>query len=143
MNRALLFLVSSIFLVSCVSSQQVTDDAPPDPEKWESSERTTTDVWNMRLSQTWGEVGKPFRSELKLVDNIRKQREYHVSKLPPGLHFDSSSGRISGVPKQSGFYHVSVAVRPRVEDRPFRYVQPEDRWFSEDFELRIYNQIVD
>jgi len=137
--RALLSLVSGVFLLGCVSTQQTT---PDDPDKWDSG-KPKVDVWDIQLTQTWGEVGKPFRSELKLVDNIDKQREYHVSTLPPGLRFDAKTGQIRGVPKQSGFYIVSVAVRPKIEERPFRYAQPEDRWFTEDFELRIYNQITD
>lgn len=129
------------FLPSCVSSQQVTEPSD-NPDEWEGSE-PVLDVWDMQLSRTWGEVGKPFASELKLVDNIKKKREYHVSELPPGLRFNKKTGAIVGTPKRSGFYHVTVAVRQEVEDRPFRYAQPSDRWFSENFELRIYNQIVD
>jgi hypothetical protein len=97
----------------------------------------------MRLSQTFGEVGKPFRSDLKLNTNLDSNREYAIANLPPGLRFDEKSGAIVGVPKQKGFYVVNVAVRRKVDDRPFRYVNPSghDRWFSEEFELRIYNQL--
>ncbi len=141
MRRIAFLIAVSAMSFGCVSTQQVTD-SPLDPDKWESEARTD-DVSSMRLSQTWGEVGKPFASTLNTVDNIRKEREYSVSKLPPGLKFDSKSGKILGVPKQSGFYIVSVAMRSKVEDRLFRYTTPNDRWFSEEFELRIYNQIVE
>jgi hypothetical protein len=97
----------------------------------------------MSLSKTWGEVGKPFQAKLNIRDNLADKRQYNVGSLPPGLRFDSASGVIAGVPKQTGFYIVNVAVRKQVEDRPFRYAQVDDRWFTEEFELRIYNQIVD
>ncbi|NNE19793.1 MAG: hypothetical protein HKN10_15080 [Myxococcales bacterium] len=133
-------VLTFVLASACVSSQQVSD-APADPETWEESKRP--EVSNMHLSQTWGEVGRPFRSNLKLNTNLEKDREYSIANLPPGLRFDEKTGTIVGVPKKRGFYVVNVAVRRKIDDRPLRYVHPSghDRWFSEEFELRIYNHL--
>jgi len=141
MKRISLLIAIAALSGACVSSQQVTD-TPPDPDKWED-ETPTEEVSSMRLSQTWGTVGHRFDSTLNTVDTIRREREYSVSKLPPGLKFDPKTAKISGVPQKSGFYIVSVAVRPKVKERLFHYTTPDDRWYSEEFELRIYNKIVE
>lgn len=137
MTRIAISLSILVLGLGCVSTQQVTD--PVDPELQEQS---SPSVSKIDLSQTWGEVGRPFYADVQLVDNIR-DREYSVSRLPPGLRFDEKKQIISGVPQQTGFYTVHVAVRRKIEDRPFRYTRPSDRWFSEDFELRIYNRLTD
>lgn len=155
-------LVVALGCGSTVSTQQVNE--APNPDDWESSSASASAsgsdsdsavrprpkpqpalVSNLHLSQTWGEVGSPFESELRMNKKFDRQSEYAIGSLPPGLKFDADKGRIVGVPKQPGFFHVQVAVRQQVrgDDEVFRYTEVGDQWYTEDFELRIYNPITD
>jgi hypothetical protein len=132
----LALLVATAGLTACVSTQQ-TADVKRGAVSVETSSQLVT---SLDLSQTVGEVGRPFASRMVHTDNYIDTAEYSVSTMPPGLSFDASSGTITGVPTTPGFYRINLAVRERVAKDSLR-PSPDHRWWTGDVELAIYNPI--
>ena len=98
-------------------------------------------VRDIELSNTRGELDRPFTSELSWRDNYLTEVEYSVTNLPPGLRFDAASKRIVGIPEREGFFTVHIAIRKKV-DRGFGHKpKPDERWWRADFELQIYRPL--
>lgn len=97
-------------------------------------------VSHMKLSRTFGEVGKPFQAEIAFSARRIDQPEYRVSSLPPGLRFDADKGVITGVPRHAGFYSVTVGVREEVVGG-MHWNTVHTAWHTEEFEIAIYNPV--
>jgi hypothetical protein len=121
-------LIALVFVAGCASSQgEVVSD--PAADHW---------VREIELSQTRGEVGKPFTSKLTFDSNYVTDADYSVSGLPPGLRWDEATASIVGTPKRDGFFTVNVAVRKKVERGRFHKPKVDERWWPQEIEISIY-----
>jgi hypothetical protein len=99
-------------------------------------------VSSIELSQTVGNVGEAFESEIALHSRRLGDTEVKVRSLPPGLRFDQERMAIIGVPKADGFYSVTIAVRKK-RGAGIHFDTPEGAWFSERLDIDIYRPIDD
>lgn len=117
--------------VGCATSAPIP---PPMPGR--------AQVTSIRLSQSVGQVGEPFSSEIELHAKYMGKTQMQVKSLPPGLSFDEDSRRIVGVPKSDGFFSVTVAVR-KLQEKGLNFVTPDSGWVSERVDIDIYQPILD
>jgi hypothetical protein len=125
----------AMLLAACVGAACV--GGPAQPVKSGGEE----DHWvrDIRLSSSRGEVNSPFSAEVTYETNFLRDPEWELTGLPAGLVFDADKRRITGVPKQPGFFTVNVAVRKRApRDDPRHRPRPDERWWPATFELEIY-----
>jgi len=85
-----------------------------------------------------GELGAPYSFSLKAKGGTPPY-EWMASGLPEGLSLDRWTGRISGIPRASGTFNVSVTVRDRAgltDSRSYRLTisSTQVTLFFEDFE---------
>ncbi len=129
MTRGIAITASA--LAACVGAAQSPETDSEDAH-W---------VRDIALSNTRGEVGRAFSSEVSWRDNYLTEVEFSVANLPPGLRFDAASKSIVGKPERDGFSTINVAIRKKV-DREFRHKPvPDERWWRAEFELAIYKPI--
>ena len=95
----------------------------------------------MELSETRGEVGRAFTSELTYKTNYLENPEFRVSELPEGLRWDEASRAIVGTPTKPGFHSVNIAVRSAGEEKWHDKHKEDDRWWPTDFDIEIYRPI--
>lgn len=98
-------------------------------------------VRDMELSETRGEVGREFFSELTYKTNYLETAEFKVSELPDGLRWDDEKHAIVGTPTSPGFHSVNIAVRAAGDEEWHDKHQADDRWWPQDFEIEIYRPI--
>ena len=121
-------------VVGCTSTQGTKPADPNDETFW---------VRDMTLSETRGEVGRPFTSELTYKTNYLNNPEFEVSGLPPGLTWDDAKRAIVGAPKSPGFHTVHIAVRSAGEKDWHDKRDSLDRWWPASFEIEIYRPVGD
>ncbi|HUH03036.1 MAG TPA: Ig domain-containing protein [Kofleriaceae bacterium] len=95
-------------------------------------------VHNLRLTNTRGEVGRPFTAEITWEDNYLTAVEISASGLPPGLSLDQAKRVISGTPTRAGFFTVELAVRKHVDRERLHKPSPDERWWPARQEIEIY-----
>ena len=100
-------------------------------------------VRNIRLSNTRGEVGKPFSAELTWEDNFIEEAEFDVSGVPPGLRFDAAGRSLVGKPTKAGFYTFNISVRKKLSKGDFHKPKADERWWPASFEVAIYAPVGD
>jgi hypothetical protein len=98
-------------------------------------------VEDISLSETNGEIGRPFRADITWRDNYIDDPEISVTGLPPGLELDLAERAIVGTPTQDGFFTIQVAIRKRRPDEKLYRPRPDDRWWPAEFELSIYRPV--
>lgn len=99
-------------------------------------------VNRIELSRTMGEVGRPFEADIAIHSRHLLETEYDLSSLPPGLSYDVEKNAIVGVPERAGFFNVTVAVR-KARGKGVHFNTVEGAWFTEEFELAIYQPVED
>ena len=98
-------------------------------------------VYDLRLSETRGEVGKPFRAEVSWSDNFITRPEVSVSGLPPGLRYDPATHAVVGTPGKAGFFQVDLGVRQKPTGEPGHRPTADERWWPATVELDIYKPV--
>lgn len=138
MNRASVVAVAVVAAVAsavgaggCVSTRNTT----------QLGHGGTGRVYDLRLSETRGEVGKPFRAEVTWSDNFITRPEVSVSGLPPGLSYDPAARTVAGTPGQAGFFKVNLAVRQKPTAEPGHRPTADERWWPATVELDIYKPV--
>ena len=121
-------------VVGCTSTQGTRSADPSDESLW---------VRDMALSETRGEVGRAFTSELSYKTNYIENPEFEVRNLPDGLRWDDENRAIVGKPKSPGFHTVNIAVRSAGEKDWHEKGDALDRWWPTSFEIEIYRPIED
>jgi hypothetical protein len=95
-------------------------------------------VHQIQLTNTRGEVGRPFAAEITWEDNYLTAVEISASGLPPGLVLDQAKRLISGTPTRAGFFTVELAVRKQVDRERLHKPTPDERWWPARQQIEIY-----
>ena len=118
--------------LACVGGKTLDHNSMDSAEHW---------VRSIELSETRGEVGRPFSSTVTWRSNYLEDPEFDVKGLPVGITFDVAKRELKGVPKHPGFYTVTVALRKKAKrDRTHR-PQSDERWWPADFQVEIYKPV--
>lgn len=99
-------------------------------------------VRDIGLSETRGEIGKPFKAEVTYETNYLNDPEWDVTGVPPGLSFDEKARAIVGTPKNDGFFTVNINLRKKVDRKDSRHKpRPDERWWSGTVRIDVFKPV--
>lgn len=130
----LFFVLCGSFILGCAAFDGTPTAGPTAPSFYA----------NLTISRTKGMVNKHFSTRCKLSSNYIDSVEYMIkSDLPPGVSFDTTNGTFGGVPTLAGFWTIKIWYRDRIKGTSDHPNLGDDYWYTETFELAMYDKLID
>lgn len=114
-----IYLLIFLLMLGCTNKKYLYNPGPSKktytPQKTYTPAKTynKNSYCSLYLSPTSAVVGRYYSAKIGYTSNYVSSPQYYAKDLPTGLTYNSLTGYITGYPKQTGTWKITIGVRDR------------------------------